>query len=204
MASSASSVTLRRLSVLAALVALSLVPAVLLYLLFGELNSATVEKTGLKLGGPVAAFFVALYGLWKMYKGMRSVDNPFESRLQALVGAWQIESKSSESGRKATSSTKIALEEGELRIDGGTFFAVGTDGSQGDAIGSWSVEMAVSDGRRLKYFYSLTDNLASHSTWKGLVEVAAPDDSDVQGFQGTWQVLGKEHHRGTISITRKK
>ena len=51
---SQASAALRRLSVLAALVALSLIPAVLLYLLFGELNSAAVEKTGLKLGGPVA------------------------------------------------------------------------------------------------------------------------------------------------------
>jgi|SRR5262245_4664897 len=148
-------ITTRRLTVLSILVGLSLITTIALFLLFGELNSAIIEKPTLKLGGPVAAFFAILYLLWRIYKGVRLIDNPLELRLQPLVGQWQIESESNVSGRKASSSTTIDLDDGELRIYGGTFFMVTADGSKGGAIGDWSVEMAVSDGRRLKYFYNL-------------------------------------------------
>lgn len=193
----------RRLLTICILVGLSLGVAILLFLLFGELNSAVFQQPGLKLGGPVAAFFATLYLLWRIYKEMRFVDNPLESRLQPLVGRWQIESRSSESGRKAISRTTIELRDGELYIDGGTFFAVAADGSKGDPIGTWNVEMAVSDGRRLKYFYTLADGLASPSTWRGLVEAALQDDSDEPMFHGTWQVLGKDFHVGVITMKRQ-
>lgn len=195
--------TVRRLLVVTTLVALSLAPAVLLYLLFGELSTASVERTGVKLGGPVAAFFVALYLLWSIYQKMQKADNPAETRLMPLTGRWRIESRSATSGRKASSQTKMALEGGELQISGGTFFALGVDGRAGDAIGSWTVEMAVSDGRRLKYFYSLTDNLAQHSNWKGLVEVAWQDNASPATLSGTWEVMGKEHHQGTITLVKE-
>jgi hypothetical protein len=196
-----SSPAARRLVVLGVLVGLSLIPAVLLYLLFGSMSSATVERSGIKLGGPVAAFFVALWLLWRMYKEMRLVESSLETLLRPLVGNWRIDSASPDSGRKAVSSTAIAFQDGGLQIAGGTFFTAGADGARGAAIGDWSVEMAVADGRRLKYFYTLTDKLSTQSTWKGLVEVAA-DGGSAKTLEGTWQVLGKEHHSGTITLTK--
>lgn len=193
----------RRLLILMALVAISLVPAVLLYMLFGDLNSAAIDNTGLKLGGPVAAFFVVLSFLWRMYKFMLTRENPLESRMEALTGSWQLESTSGHSQRKARSETTIKIDDGELRIDGGTFFAVNNDGSKGNPIGNWSVEMAVCDGRRLKYFYHLTDNLVQQSSWKGLVEASLQEDAGQPEFVGTWQVLGKEAHAGTIILKKQ-
>jgi len=196
-------ITLRRLVVIAVLVVLALLPAILLFWLFGQLNSAVIEQTGLKLGGPVAAFFAVLYFLWKMYKEMRFADNPLEGRLQPLVGSWRIESKSAGSDRRASSGTNIELKDGELQITGGTFFAVGTDGSKGNAIGSWNAEMAVSDGYRLKYFYTLTDSLGSLTTSRGLVEAALEDAASEPTFRGTWQALGKEFHSGELTIKKQ-
>lgn len=194
----------RRLMILMALVIIALIPAVLLYLLFGDINSASFEETGVKLGGPMAAFFVVLSLLWRMYKHMQAKDNPLESQLAPLEGSWQIESTSNHSQRKASSETDIAMDDGELRINGGTFFAINADGSRGKPIGNWSVEMAVSDGRRLKYFYHLTDDLAQQSSWKGLVEATLQDNDKHPFFIGTWQVLGqgKETHAGTITLKK--
>lgn len=196
-------ITTRRLAILASLVGLSLIPATLLFLLFGELNSALVQQTGLKLGGPVAAFFATLFLLWRMYKEMRFTDNPLEMRLQRLLGTWQIESRSANTGRRACSSTRIELDDGEVRLTGGTFFSVDSDGTKGKAIGSWNVEMAVSDGHRLKYFYSLTDTLGSLPASRALAELALQDESAEPIFEGTWQALGKEFHSGDIRMLKK-
>lgn len=192
----------RRLITIAALVAISLTVSISLFMLFGELNSAFFEQTSLRLGGPVAAFFVILYLLWYMYKSMHRYENPLEERLEPLVGSWKIESKSSESGRSATSTTRMFIEDGVLCLDGGTFFSTPASGAEGDAIGDWNVIMVISDGRRLKYFYTLTENPVNPVTWKGLVEVALQDDPGGPAFHGTWQVLGRNFHSGTI-VMRK-
>jgi hypothetical protein len=197
----------RRLLILFTLLVLSLIPAILLYLLFGKLNSANVQWTGkqvVELGGPVAFFFITLWFLWHMYKHMNATDNPLESQLGPLGGTWEVEASSTESGRKARSGTGIALQDGELRISGGTFFDIAADGARGEAIGSWNVEMAVSDGRRLKYFYTLTDMLADHSTSRGLAELTLQDDSPIPTFYGNWQVIGKEIHAGVITMKKQK
>ena len=194
-----------RLSILLTLVIVSLIPAILLFLLFGKLNSADLIWAGdqrLQLGGPVAAFFITLTTLWQMYKGMRTIENPVEEKLKNLVGSWEIESRSSGHGRKARSVTTIALDDGELCIKGGTFFDVAVDGSKGDAIGDWTAEMAVSDGHKLKYFYYLTDSLATSPTRKGLVELVLQENIKIPTFHGTWQVIGKESHSGTIIMKK--
>lgn len=197
----------RRLIILSILILLSLIPAILLFLLFGQLNSANVKWTGhqeVQLGGPVAAFFVTLTSLWQMYKHMTTKDNPLEAKLEALRGTWEVEARSGGGGRTAYSETGIGISDGELRISGGTFFDVAAGGARGKAIGSWNVEMAVSDGRRLKYFYALTDMLADRSTWRGLAELALQEDSPTPTFSGNWQVIGKEIHVGEITMKRKK
>jgi len=151
----------------------------------------------------VAAFFVALYVLWKMYLRIVASGSRLQARLQSLVGNWRVDSKSGESDRRAVSGTTIELEGGELRLGGGTFFAVNADGSKGDAMGNWTVDMAVSDGRRLKYFYTFRDEDPKVlSTWNGLVEVDLQPDPKQLRLEGTWQVLGAKYHRGSISLTK--
>lgn len=192
----------RRLTIITILVALSLGVSISLFMLFGELNSAVFEQTTVRLGGPVAAFFIILFLLWRMYRSKYMDDNPLEERLEPLVGLWRIESKSSVSGRFATSTTRIYIQDGALCLDGGTFFRATEGGAQGEAIGNWNVEMAISDGWRLKYFYTLTENPTDPVTWKGLVEAALQDDPGGPAFHGTWQVLGRNFHSGTI-VMRK-
>ncbi len=189
----------KKIWVLAALVGISLCPAVLLYLLFGNMNSAGMEwagSYGARFGGPVAAFIGVLLILWKMYQA-----NPLEPRLRRLEGNWEIESTSSGDGRKALSTTRVELQDGELRVTGGTFFDVDAQGQRGKPIGQWTVEMAVSDGRRIKYFYSLEDRLSA-MIWRGLVEMALENDAG-QVFSGNWQVLGGQRfHCGEISMRK--
>lgn len=195
---------IKRLSILSLLTLLSLLPAVLLFLLFGELNSAGVTLTGgkaVQLGGPTAVFFIALTLLWQMYKYMLEKDNPLESKLQNLIGLWKVESTSGSSGREAVSETTIEFDDGQLLIGGGTFFDVGKNGTKGDPIGEWSVDIAVSDGRRIRYFYSLKDSIASR-TWKGVAEMTYQSDP-APSLYGTWQVTGKEYHSGKITMTKK-
>lgn len=197
----------KRLFHLSILLLLPLLPAVLLYVLFGELNSAGVqwsEAYAVQLGGPVAAYVIVLLIAWLIYKKLYVLENPLEPLLEALEGKWHLKSKSRETGRNAQSETTIVLDDGALRIDGGTFFSVTEDGSKGDSIGQWHADMAVSDGRRLKYFYTLTDLLASPSTWRGLVEADLQPDSKPPTFRGTWQVIGKEVHSGSIVLTKSK
>lgn len=193
----------RRLSVLSLLVVLSLTASILLFLLFGELNSAFFEQTSLRLGGPVAAFFITLSLLWRMYRGAYFDENPLESRLKPLVGDWTIESTSSESGKVLRSRTNMHIDNGALCLDNGVFFAHANRGAEETAIGTWNVEMAISDGSRLKYFYTLTDNVANPVTWKGLVEAVLQVDPAGSTFYGTWQVLGRTFHSGTI-VMRKE
>lgn len=192
----------KRPLIIAVLVILSLAVAISLYLLFGELNKAGVQWTGtqaFQLGGPIAAFFVTLTVLWRMYKQAQKIDNPLESRLKSLVGEWQLESQSDQNKRNARSKTTIEFTGGELCISGGTFFD-----ADGKPIGDWNTEMAFSNGNKLKFFYTLTDALAAQSVWKGAVEVNLQPNSKPLLLQGTWQVLGKEFHRGIITMTKIK
>lgn len=195
---------IKRIFMLSFLTLLSLLPAVLLFHLFGELNSAGVTLTGgkaVQLGGPTAVFFIALTLLWKMYRVMLEIDTDFEAKVHNLIGLWKVESTSETSGRKAISETTIAFDDGQLIIGGGTFFDVGQNGVKGTPIGEWSVDIAVSDGRKVKYFYSLKDSTALQA-WKGVVEMTYQSDPN-PSLYGTWQVTGKEYHSGNITMTKK-
>jgi len=194
----------KRLSILALLVVLSLVPAVLLYILFGDLNNADITVKGrqvIQLGGPTAVFFLTLSFLWRMYKYIYVKENPLETMVQNLIGSWKVESESGTSGRKANSDTRISFRDGQLEIDGGTFFDVGPKGEKGDSIGDWNVDIAVSDGRRVKYFYTLRDSISAR-TWTGVVEMIYQNDA-TPAMHGRWQVIGNEYHSGKISMTKK-
>lgn len=191
-----------RLLPLAAVVALSLAPSVLLYQLFGSLNSAFFEQLPIKLGGPIAAFFATMVSLWKMYRSSVNDDNRAELRLAPMLGNWSIHSRSSQSGKQAVSETKIENDGGELSIEGGTFFQVEKNNVKGPPIGDWTVDMAVTDGRRLQYVYTLNDMAYGGRVWKGFVSLTLMTQGKPVVLSGVWQVFGPEYHRGTIELRK--
>lgn len=193
-----------KLITIGCLVLFALVPAVLLYYLFGVLNQAGVEWSGksVQLGGPVAAFFAVLWFISNMYFKI-SPPNPLEKQLKSLVGNWIIESDSYESGRKAYSTAVMKVENGSLHIEGGVFREEAIKGEkEGKVIGDWGSEIAVFDGNHLLYLYTLTDRKAVQSTWKGVVRASLSVSEGVPSFVGIWQVFGPIFHEGEIRIRK--
>ena len=66
----------------------------------------------------MACFFVVLSLLWRMYKHMQAKTIFGISARAPLEGRWQIESTSITANAKASSETDIAMDDGELRING--------------------------------------------------------------------------------------
>jgi hypothetical protein len=79
---------------LAAACLFPLVPALLLYGLFSSQNSATYDNAGLKLGGPVALYFVLVLLAFRYVGRWRIASDPFEKLKKDLVGAWDVEAVS--------------------------------------------------------------------------------------------------------------
>jgi len=192
---------MNRLLTLAFLVLLALLPAVLFYYLFGELNKAGVEWSGksVQLGGPVAAFFAILWFLGNMFRKM-SPPNSLQKHLEGLAGAWAIESESQASRRQARSTTVMKIENGALRIEGGVFREVANEGDEGKSIGDWNTEIAVFDGYRLLYVYNLSDSQLEQ--WKGVVRASLNTIEKTPTFDGTWQVFGPRVHQGKIHMKK--
>lgn len=193
---------LLRLLPLAVLVILSLTPAFLLYNVFGSLNSAFFEQLPIKLGGPIAAFFATLVTLNGMYRSSVNDENLAKTKLRPMLGNWTIHSYSTLSGKAAISETTIENDNGELSIKGGTFFQVQPNKSRGPAIGDWTVDMAVTDGRRLQYVYTLNDMAANGHVWKGFVTATLASERRPMVLEGVWQVFGPEYHKGTIRLSK--
>lgn len=126
------------------------------------------------------------------------------SKIKELAGAWEVKSISNAiDKRRASSTATIVLDDGEIRIVGGTFFNIKDDGTTGDAIGDWDVEMVMSDGQKIRFCYCLTDSLAAHSTCRGFAEMTLQPSTIPPTFIGTWQVIGKEIHNGRMTMTKK-
>lgn len=192
---------MNKLVVIAALVIISIIPAILLYYLFGELNAAGVQWAGkqVQLGGPVAAFFAVLLFCSRLYSTL-SAPSLLQKQLQNLAGTWTIEATShGPSRRKAQSSTVMTSDGSTLSIKGGTFRDPPSQG--GAVIGDWSAEIAVFDGYNLLYVYNLLDNKSE--AWKGVVRAALGTKARTPTFDGTWQVFGKEVHTGEIHMAKQ-
>ena len=193
---------LLRLLPLVVLMVLSLTPSILLYYLFGSLNSAVFDQLPIKLGGPIAFFFAFFLKLGGMYRDSVKDDNDSARRLDPMLGNWTINSRSAISGKQASSETMIENDDGELSMKGGTFFLIEQNGSRGLAIGDWTVDMAVTDGRRLQYVYTLNDMTNHGRVWKGFVSVTLVSERRPLLLEGVWQVFGSEYHNGTIQLCK--
>jgi hypothetical protein len=177
---------------------LPLVPALLLYGLFNSQNSAVYDKAGLKLGGPAALYFALLLLALRYVSRWRPVSDPLEKLKKVLVGAWDIESRSAGSRRVATSIATFGIEDDELRLSGGSIK------EQGEPIGSWSPDRLILDRERdgVIYVYELID-VNSTARWRGLMELTLVRTATPICMEGTWEVIGPDYHRGTVTFSKR-
>ncbi len=125
------------LTAIAVLVGLSLVPAVLIYWLFGTLSSADVSWASdkVKLGGPIAAFFAILLLLYQIYSRQTGQTTRESDVARPFVGRWLATSYSNDSGRTATSDVDAILTaSGELALSGNL------RDQAGKVIGDWDAK----------------------------------------------------------------
>ncbi|QDF28673.1 hypothetical protein [Halarcobacter anaerophilus] len=183
---------------------LALVTTIILYLSFKDLNVAKITTTGsqmIELGGPVAAFFIIFYAIFRIYNHIGTSN--LEKKLQKLKGTWKVESKSTSTNKKAESETTIKFEEGQLIFGGGEFKEIGKK-TNNEIIGRWSVDIAVSDGKSVNYFYTLHDDSDGHNhPWKGIVQMDFAEHPSPT-LSGTWQVIGETEYNSGQIIMRKK
>ncbi|CAK8712853.1 hypothetical protein LDFHOB_01995 [Candidatus Electronema aureum] len=165
--------------------------------LFGATGVLPLYYTTIPIIDSVWRAAVALVGIILIFSSVFFMrrQKTLISKVKDLAGVWEIESISTGSNRNAYSEATISLDDGEFYIAGGIFM----DRSKNIAIGSWDVEMAMSDGKKIKFFYYLTDNLL---VWKGLVELTLNPCIVPLTFEGTWQVIGKDIHSGTMRMKK--
>jgi hypothetical protein len=176
-----------------------LVPAVLLYELFNSINSASVVQTnqGIKLGGPAALYFVLLIlALWYVNK-WRTKTDPLEKLKKDLVGNWNVNSVSS-SNRTAVSTSSFRLNEDNNLISAGGSFI-----EEGRTIGTWTPDQIILDQVRdnVIFLYDLRD-AAADVNLRGLMELTIGRQTPLI-MQGTWEVIGPNRHRGTVTFEKR-
>jgi hypothetical protein len=190
----------RRLPVidLAATFLLPLIPALLLYGIFNSANSATYTNTGVQLGGPAALYVVLLLVALRYANKWRSVSDPLERLKTDLAGDWDTKSLSAGSGQIALSMATFEIKGDELVLSGGSFKVDGT------VIGSWSPERVILDKDRnaVVYLYELRD-VRTNNTWRGLMELTLARSTTPMSMEGTWEVIGPDYHRGTVTFTKR-
>lgn len=186
---------------IAALVGISLVPAVLLYWFFGTLSTADVRwaNSTVKLGGPVAAFFAVLLLTCTIYFKLMGAGLSELAVAQPFAGQWKLTSKSNGSGRIATSLVTAALTpDGRLELSGNLLDPTGKE------IGEWDSKEVFCTPTYLAYRYVITDKVSGQTTIGFSRTTIVKRDRRKNPIQmtGTWDVIGADHRDGTIEFKR--
>ncbi len=189
------------LTAIAVLVALSLLPAVLIYWLFGILSSAEVAWASdkVKLGGPIAAFFAILLLLYGFYSRLMGTPTRESDVAQPFVGRWLAKSSSNASGRTATSDVDAQL------TDGGRLALSGNLRDQsGKVIGAWDTKEVFCTPTSLAYRYVITDRVSGNTTIAFCTLRIQERDKSTRPtrLSGDWDVIGPKHHDGTVELER--
>ena len=183
---------------LAATFLVPLIPAVLLYELFSSLNSASMiqDNEGIKLGGPAALYFVLLIVALRYMNQWRTKLDPLAQLKKALVGTWDVTSVSSH-GRKAISTSKFRLDDNDLTLVGGSFV------EEDKTVGVWTPDHIILDRspEEVIFLYDLKDTSAGVNS-RGLMELTMVSEKPLT-MQGTWEVIGKNHHSGTVTFVMR-
>lgn len=183
---------------LAAAFLVPLVPAVLLYELFSSLNSASViqDNEGVKLGGPAALYFVLLVVALRYVNKWRTLMDPLAKLKRDLVGTWDVTSTSS-NGHKAVSTSEFRLDDNDLTLVGGSFV------EEDKTVGLWTPDHIILDKspEQVIFLYDLKDASAGVNS-RGLMELTMGSEKP-RTMQGNWEVIGKNHHSGTVTFVRR-
>jgi hypothetical protein len=192
------------LTAVTVLVALSLVPAILIYWLFGTLSSADVTwaSENVKLGGPVAAFFAILLCLFVFYSRLVQIKPPHEDRLaRPFVGRWLATSHANVSKRVATSIVDALLTDNGMLILSGNL-----KNEDGKEIGNWETNEVFCTPTGLAYRYVMTDRVPTADNTSMAFCTLRIDARDKRNrptrLSGIWDVIGSRHHDGTVELVR--
>jgi hypothetical protein len=173
-----------------------LIPAVLLYKLFSSLNSASVIQTneGIKIGGPAALYVILLILALRYINRWRTTTDPLTKLKKNLVGTWDVKSVSSHD-HEAVSTSTFSIDNNELILGGGAF----VEGEK--TIGHWTPDHIILDRphNMVIFLYDLKDGAVNS---RGLMELTI-DKEAPPTMTGTWEVIGQDHHNGTVTFVKR-
>jgi hypothetical protein len=154
-----------------------------------------------KLGGPVAAFFATMMFLaWFYARTMKTVGAAADLAAP-FAGGWHVSATSNKNKRQASSDIEAIVGDDEHLSFSGNFLD-----AAGKPIGEWRTENVFCATNGLAYKYWLTDGFApSKANWVGFCTLFVKtrgEDGRPTCLEGTWDVIGPEHHDGTITFTR--
>jgi hypothetical protein len=179
-------------------VLLPLVPVILLYLIFEKQNYFELTNTarGVVAMGPIAAYFVLVGVVWRVYKKMSPLFATHDARIDQLCGDWTFES-SSRGGNVRVGDCFIRCDRGQLQING-------SFKDNDKTVGTWECELAGVRGNNLLMVYAL-DSISDgdDDNLHGLVKVTF-GEATAPEMTGIWTVIGREGLEGTITYRRKK
>lgn len=176
------------------LLLLPVIPVILLYWLFAELNYFELQNTvkGIVATGPIAAYVGIILIGSNIYRKM--VATP-DQGLEDLVGNWTIVSASG-TGAKGIGTCYIQYDRGELTISG-DFRSEDLKES-----GTWHCEMVKMRNNRLLMAYTLqTIRNGEKDTLDGIT-ILSFGNQPVTKMKGIWAIAGREKMSGTVEYTR--
>ncbi|MDX2146819.1 MAG: hypothetical protein SFZ23_04795 [Planctomycetota bacterium] len=175
----------------------ALIPVIVLYVLFEQLNLFTVDDKfipGIAAAGPIAAYLVLIIVGFKLYERVHRMHNAGKDAeaLARLLGEWTFKSDSQRSGKAFTGSCSFKISDGSVH-------ATGQVSLEGKPVGTWS-SLAITCSRDVYYImYEMTAfDQGKETRTQGVNKVVPSGNS----FQGSWTVLGQEPHYGTIVYER--
>ncbi|MEM1361135.1 MAG: hypothetical protein AAGF94_05395 [Pseudomonadota bacterium] len=183
-----------------------------MFFYYFQTNTAAVDlNLGVKLGGPIAGaaamLLITQHMLARYEKSQgeidRTVRKALSERLQPILGEWVAYADSTQSDRKAISETRFEEDEGRLVLKGGVFRSRDNSGAPSAYVGDWNCDIVAFDGDRLAYLYTLVDkSAAENEIWRGFVEARLVTSEAGDVFEGRWEVFGRDHHEGKITLKR--
>lgn len=173
-----------------------LLPAILLYSLFGTMNLAQVEYgREIHLGGPVGAYFAFMLLARSLLKTAIKNRDPYSKIKKRLQGSWDIQASSLHDTQAEGVTTISVDEDGDLSLSG-------TFKINGKNIGTWHSIHASINNNRFTYVYVLEEAGADKITWCGVVTANVNNTND--SIEGIWKVYGPEEKSGEIKLSRQQ
>lgn len=195
-----------RLGAIFGILVLPLVPACLIYYLFGNSSAASTWGEFFTLGGPIAAYFVIMCTAFGIFRNISTPEETSKLKLRTrmhklLIGQWTCESKvhSAEGDRDVSGCAVISVaSDGEISISGHWF------NQNNEPTGVWSADEIILTERKLVVVYSVPTVTGARGAFIGLINlnfVYANASHTVAQLKGYWGVLGQNIY-GTTAWDR--